>query len=258
MMLSMRVNQVNSLCNIDDGNLITIAGYVGSGKSVYAENIAYYAALEGKHVVYIETEVSLDSIKNRFLKLHKYNNLSINDESSLNKNYEETIGGNITFIDFSKMQFSNLKKHITELQDQYPIDLIILDSFSSLVYKKNHPSLLEYLRYFQNIKDSFLSKPNICLIANTSRKGYLYAHSRSKISDDAEGTYKIDGITHGNKLSLFSDYIIAVYSSELLRLKNKIKLQVLKAKDKNPDTKPIEIGFLKDSETQELTIINRG
>lgn len=180
-MLSMRVNQVNSLCNIDEGNLITIAGYVGSGKSVYAENIAYYAALEGKHVVYIETEVSMDSIKNRFLKLHKYNNPSIIDEDSLNKNYEETIGGNITLIDFSKMQFRSLKKHITELQNQYPIDLIILDSFSSLVYKKNHPSLLEYLRYFQNIKTSFLSKPNICLIANTSRKGYLYAHSRSEL-----------------------------------------------------------------------------
>ena len=152
-MLSTKIKLLDSICAIDVGNIITIAGYTGSGKSVYAKNLAYSIALVGKHAVYIEVEESPDIVNNCFLKLHNYYNPNINKEDLI-KDFDEKIGKNITFIDFTKITFCALKKQLSSIQIEHPIDLIIINSFTILKYK-NDVSTLEYLRYFKNINSKF-------------------------------------------------------------------------------------------------------
>lgn len=243
------------------GTLNTILGYSGCGKTTWAVNIAYNAALNGYNTLYVSLEIprfylicdllSRHSLETDFkMKLGhreiKYRNLNKEQEKYLFDNiypsFKEKIEKHFIVADdgdileYSDEFFENLFSKTDKMfkkQTGKGIDIIIIDHVqllklsSSTKITDTREIINHFVSFFRKQAINFInSNRTVCfiLLSQTNRDGWKYASRH-------DGAYQLINLAEANELERSSNIVLSIYTNEAYVQSNQAAVMILKSRD---------------------------
>lgn len=256
---------------LQQGSLTTILGFTGSFKTTWAINIAYNAIKQGKNVLYLSLEVIGEYIYYDLLSRHSTNSEfkhHIEHEAfkkkelteDLFKYVEETIypslknlPGNIYIVDETELEaysFYSLENKFREIDKLaieatgHGIDLLVIDHAQLLKFDAsmkgigNETNIVNaYVSFFRQNALNWIKSGrqiSVLVLSQASREGW-------KEAVRAEGKYKLTALAEANELERASSLVLSVFSSDALKEMKEAKIQILKNRDGQVWTDPVEI-----------------
>lgn len=243
------------------GTITTIIGDTGYFKSLWAINIAYQAASQGKNVMYLTIGFDKDVVAKRLLTRHSNNEkferpLSYEDMHNLGNynlfqriflDFQENYSYRLIIFDENDLtipSIRSLRRLVAEAQRHFidkndsGIDLIVIDDLSYLSLFNGKTStnsrdvvIREYYIFLKKLSKNILGTGDSCCILCTHRDiddGVTAAKN--------EGNYKLGFIP--KQIEFWSDDILTIYGSTI-RTRVKSKLKVIKSKYGELMDKPI-------------------
>lgn len=243
------------------GTVNTILGFTGSGKTTWAVNIGYLAALEKRNVAYISLEIpkhlllcdllsrhSNDpSLKEKLEHRHiKHRKLNDRQEDILWKtilpDFKEKISKHFKIIDESDIrEYSTtcFLEILEEIDKRFQketgkgIELLFIDHIQLL--KASNTQKTNDLKEIVNLFVSFFrqqavgflhTKRPICivLLSQANRDGWKYA-CREK------GKYQLTALAEANELERASSIVLSIFTSDVLMQCKDARVMVLKSRD---------------------------
>lgn len=242
------------------GNIVTLFGYTGSCKTMYATNIAYLAAKQGNNVAYVTLEISADHMGYNLLsrysneinpKNHKIPHIYLKkqnlDEASekyvfkeLFPDFYNKIGKHIKIIDennfktYSAKSFTQIFKEVDMQFSEstgHGIDLIIIDHVQLLKHRNDNKIAKDgrevinaLVSYFRKQSLNFLNTGRqVCflLISQANRSGWEEADSGIRVSKLGE-----DGKYHYKKEGIGTYDLTALAEANELERSSSLVLSI--------------------------------
>lgn len=256
---------------LQPGTLTTILGFTGSFKTTWALNMAYNAISDGMNVLYLSLEVTKEKIFFSLLSRHSFDSkFKIHLDNSKIKqkhlseeefNYLEStvypdfqkIKGKIYVVDETEIEaysfyaletkFREIEKLATE-ETGHGIDLLVIDHAQLLKFDSNMKGIGQetnvvnaYVSFFrQEVLNWVKSGKSIAglILSQSSREGF-------KEASKSEGKYRLTALAEANELERASSVVLSVYSSDSLKAIKSAKVQILKNRDGEVWSEPMEI-----------------
>ena len=256
---------------LQPGTLTTILGFTGSFKTTWALNMTYNAILDGMNVLYLSLEVTKEKVYFNLLSRHSFESkfkIHIDNSKLKKKQLDEKefeyLESNI-YPDFQKIQgkayvvdeteleaysFFSLETKFREIdklavsETGHGIDLLVIDHAQLLKFDTNMRGIGQetnvvnaYVSFFrQEVLNWIKSGKSIAglILSQSSREGYKEAMR-------AEGKYRLTALAEANELERASSVVLSVYSSDSLKAIKSAKVQILKNRDGEVWSEPMEI-----------------
>ena len=256
---------------LQPGTLVTILGFTGSFKTTWALNIAYNAANNEKNVLYLSLEVTKENIMYNLLSRHsvenkftthiehldlKHKKLSDEDFKYLeHKIYPDylKLKGKIEIIDETELEsysFFSLENKFREIdkilidKTGHGVDLLVVDHAQLLKFDQsmkgigNETNVVNaYISFFRQCALNWIKtgrQITVLMLSQSSREGWKEAAKN-------EGAYKLTALAEANELERASSLVLSVFSSESLKQVKSAKVQILKNRDGNSWSEPMEV-----------------
>lgn len=261
----------NDTGGLQAGTLATILGFTGSFKTTWALNISYNAITAGKNVLYLSLEVTSENIYYNLLSRHSYDTKFKThiEQSALKhkavpeedfKYLEETIypdfkniSGRIYTVDETELEsysfysletkFREIDKLATE-ETGHGIDVLVVDHAQLLKFDAsmkgigNETNVVNaYVSFFRQSALNWVKSGRqilVLVLSQSSREGW-------KEAVRAEGRYRLTALAEANELERASSIVLSVFSSESLKQVNAAKVQLLKHRDGQAWSEPMEV-----------------
>lgn len=256
---------------LQPGTITTILGFTGSFKTTWALNIAYNAKLDNKNVLYLSLEVIKENIVYNILSRHSY-------DSKFNKHIEHLslkhkklkpdekdyfdkeiypdfmkTGGKIYTIDETELEnysYYSLETKFVEIdkvankETGHGIDLLVIDHAQLLKFDASMKSLGNetnvvnaYVSFFRQTALNWIKSGKqiaVLMLSQSSRTGWQEAAK-------SEGRYRLTALAEANELERASSVVLSVFSSESLKQIKSAKVQILKNRDGQAWSEPMEV-----------------
>lgn len=262
---------------IEPGTLTTIVGYNKHGKTTFALNMAYKAAKEGKHVVYISLEVAEKFLLYDLISLHSTDmrfgidpipsdairllNLSEQQEANFKRvadDFNQTIRPNFVILterNFKDFSYGEIRDVLYRVDEKRKIDAVFVDQASLFKFyaKGNFSNLYDvvndYVSFFRQLAICFKVENGkdrqviIVLLAQCNRSGVIKAQQAGKKDPAMEGKYDDTAVAEANELTRSCSYLLTVYSTEGMRLSHEARVQLLRSRFGQTHEDPITVNF---------------
>lgn len=236
------------------GELNIFAGGSGSGKSLFLQNIArYWSVVEGLNVLYLSLELSeelvafrLDAMNTKLPTKEIFKNLDI-IEAKLGMLSKQA--GELQIVYMPAGSTTNDIKALLkefEIQKGITFDAIILD-YLDLMSPNNNK--VDPGNLF--VKDKYVSEELRSMVNEKNKEKFLVTASqlnRSAISKEIE-KYGHDHSHIAGGLSKINtaDNVITIYTDDVLKSKNEIRLQMIKTRSSSGVGQKIFLNFCNKS-----------
>ena len=272
-------NDMSSCVNIIDkdigglqpGAITTILGFAGSFKTTWAVNIAHGSIIKGKNVLYLSLEVTKEHIYYDLLSRHSFSEkfkyhlehikLKHKELTDDEFNYmKDTIypdlkstKGKCYIIDETELEaysFFALENKFREIEKLaieetgHGIDLLVIDHAQLLKFDSSMKSIGNetnvvntYVSFFRQCALNWVKSGNqiaVLILSQASREGWKDAVRH-------EGKYKLTALAEANELERASSLVLSTYSSDTLKQINEAKVQILKNRDGQAWSEPVEV-----------------
>lgn len=258
------------------GNVITILGFAGSGKSTAAMQIAYDNALAGKNMLHISLESTAEALINRLVLNHsakiarnrndlvnanwvRDNKLTKPLQELYDKNYQdliqklnnrliiwdETSVKYNTFLDMSdtfRKADLMFKQTTGEGLDGIILDQLALLKFTAAGGKRYNSvtdTLNDWVSYLRKQSLNFLDtgkKITIFMVSQINRESYAEASKPKN-----KGRYDITCASDANEIERASQTMITLYKD--LDTRNTLLVNIPKARDGSVPDNPLQLEF---------------
>ncbi len=222
------------------GELITLMGYTGDGKTTVCVNWAYRAFLTGLHVAYITLEMPADEIKKRFHILHathpKFGHapikasdyldykLSLADEefmfTKVVPDFDTAVSGlgSIRVLEplDSGFTYDTLKAELLKLNADQPLDAFYLD----------YPNLMEIqtergMDYDRAMSRLYVRLKTLCRTFNSGQRitGIIPTQVNKagrQAAENNDGVYTLRAINQYSEIPNSSDFVFFTYRDKTL------------------------------------------
>lgn len=261
----------NEIGGLQPGAITTILGFAGSFKTTWALNIAYNAMLNNKNILYLSLEVTKEHIYYDLLSRHSFDNkfkkhiehrdlkfrkVSEDDFKYLEENIYpdfKKVDGKCYIVDETELEaysFYSLENKFREIEKLsieetgHGIDLLVVDHAQLLKFDTSMKGIGQetnvvnaYVSFFRQcclnwVKSS--KQISVLILSQASREGWKDAVRH-------EGKYKLTALAEANELERASSLVLSTFSSEQLKQINEAKVQILKNRDGQVLSEPIEI-----------------
>jgi len=253
------------------GTVSTILGFAGSFKTTWAINIAYNAITKGKNILYLSLEVTKEHIYYDLLSRHSFNeqfpihieHIKLKHKDLSDKEYNffkdtlypdlKNVPGKCYILDETELEsysFYALENKFREIdklavdETGHSIDLLIVDHAQLLKFDGsmksigNETSVVNmYVSFFRQCCLNWIKSGKqiaVLILSQSSREGWKDAVRH-------EGKYKLTALAEANELERASSLVLSTYSSDTLKQINEAKVQILKNRDGQVWSEPIEI-----------------
>ena len=253
------------------GAVTTILGFAGSFKTTWAINIAHNAIVNGKNILYLSLEVSKEHIYYDLLSRHSFDTkfkihlehrkLKRKELSEEEYKYMESdiypdlkgTKGTCYIIDETELEaysFFALENKFREIdklaidETGHGIDLLVIDHAQLLKFDGSMKSIGNetnvvntYVSFFRQCCLNWVKSGrqiSVLILSQASREGWKDAVRH-------EGKYKLTALAEANELERASSLVLSTYSSDTLKQINEAKVQILKNRDGQVWSEPIEI-----------------
>ena len=256
---------------LQPASLCTILGFTGSFKTTFALNIAYNAITEGKNVLYLSLEVTKEHIYYNLLSRHSFNSkykkhiehLDLKHKSLDEEAYNylnstiypefKALPGKIFTVDETELEaysFFSLESKFREIEKLsiektgHGIDMLVIDHAQLLKFDSsmkgigNETNVVNaYVSFFRQSALNWIKSGraiSVLILSQSSREGW-------KEAVRAEGRYRLTALAEANELERASSLVLSVYSSDSLKQVKAAKVQILKNRDGQVWSEPIEV-----------------
>lgn len=256
---------------LQSGTLATILGFTGSFKTTWALNIAYNAIESGKNVLYLSLEVTKENIYYNLLSRHSFDSkfsthiehLDLKRKNVADKDFEylentiypdfRSIKGHIYIVDETELEaysFYALETKFREIdkiavsETGHGIDLLVIDHAQLLKFDQsmkgigNETNVVNaYISFFRQCALNWIKSGrqiSVLILSQSSREGWKEAVKR-------EGQYRLTALAEANELERASSIVLSVFSSESLKQMKSAKVQILKNRDGQAWSEPMEV-----------------
>ena len=256
---------------LQPGAITTILGFAGSFKTTWAVNITHNAIVKGKNVLYLSLEVTKEHIYYDLLSRHSFDEtfkmhiehtkLKHKELSDKELEYlENTIypdlkntEGNCYIIDETELEaysFFALENKFREIdklaidETGHGIDLLVIDHAQLLKFDGsmksigNETSVVNtYVSFFRQCCLNWVKSGrqiSVLILSQASREGWKDAVRH-------EGKYRLTALAEANELERASSLVLSTYSSDTLKQISEAKVQILKNRDGQVWSEPIEV-----------------
>ena len=238
-----------------EGELISILGSPGDGKSCLCVNIAYNAWLRGSNVVYISLEMPGEDIQRRIHVRHAYNrdyfhrpairamayldyNLTEEEADFLFREVIPSFAGASkgTFRTLEPRDvnytFQTLKSELLRLNEERPIDLVVVDYPNLMDVTSPYAKLTRdegMSRLYIQLKGlcrSFCGGQKITMIIPTQ----VNRAGRKAADASGTGSYDLSAIAQHSEIANSSDFVFSIYTDAVLREGNECLIDCLKSR----------------------------
>ena len=256
---------------LQPGSLATVLGFTGSFKTTWALNMAYNAIQSEKNVLYLSLDVTKEHIYFNLLSRHSSNNnfkihiehldlkhKSLNEESY--KYLEEKIDpefkkskGKVFIVDETELEaysFYTLENKFREIEKLsiektgHGIDMLVVDHAQLLKFDASMKGIGQetnvvnaYVSFFRQCCLNWVKSGrqiSVLILSQSSREGWKEAVRN-------EGKYRLTALAEANELERASSLVLSVYSSDTLKQIKAAKVQILKNRDGQAWSEPIEV-----------------
>ena len=261
----------NEIGGLQPGAITTILGFAGSFKTTWALNMVYNAIQNKKNILYLSLEVTKEHIYYDLLSRHsfdskfkkrvehfdlKHRKLSDEDYTYLSENiYPDfrKIEGKCYIVDETELEaysFYALENKFREIEKiaieetGRGIDMLVVDHAQLLKFDSSMKGLgLEtsvvnaYVSFFRQCCLNWVKtgkQISVLILSQASREGWKDAVRH-------EGKYKLTALAEANELERASSLVLSTYSSDTLKQINEAKVQILKNRDGQVWTEPVEV-----------------
>ena len=226
-----------------------IAGYTGSLKTTLAVNVCYIGMTLGFNTLYLSLEVRKEDMMLNLMTLHSISSMNNpikrdemaklrhSNKEKFNEIVESfySLPGKIRILDESDIEEYSLStfediinKCKKDFKEKYNanLDHIVLDhaqllKFDSNIKGINDPYMVvnHYTSYFRKkaARDGYA----VTIVSQTSRGGYERATKHN-------GEYLLTGLAESNELERGATFVLALYSSDMLKASGQVQVQILK------------------------------
>lgn len=205
------------------GQFIIVAARPGTGKTIFCENVASYAAMNGKKVLFASAEMSAQEIVNRVVTrrtgikmVNRVTPFSNDEKMEIFKAMEYIATTPLTIYEFSKV--GELQSLIKEGRTKY--DLVVVDYLQRLSPMKAGKSQYDLVTFVAN---------ELTTLAKESKIPFLVAAQFNRVADKNQP--QMSDLRESGQIEQNADLIISLwrngdeYEDED---KKKVKLDVLK------------------------------
>ena len=256
---------------LQPGTITTILGFTGSFKTTWALNMAYNAMVDGMNILYLSLEVTKEKVFFSLLSRHSFegkfkthiDNSKLKKKQLDDKEFEylesdiypdfQKLKGKVYVVDESELEaysFFALENKFREIdklaiaETGHGIDLLVIDHAQLLKFDAsmkgigNETNVVNaYVSFFrQEVLNWIKSGKSIAglILSQSSREGW-------KEAVRAEGKYRLTALAEANELERASSVVLSVYSSDSLKAIKSAKVQILKNRDGEVWSEPMEI-----------------
>ena len=240
------------------GTVNTILGFTGSGKTMWATNIAYLAAKDGHNVAYISLEISEEhevynfisrfsyELKNQKIKHRELKNRTLDDNEAkyvfdtlvpeLKKDIAKHIKiiGENNFKNYSPKTFTSVLKTIDDLfyrETGKGIDMVVVDHIQLLKHradnklaKDGRELINSFVSYFRKQSLDFLgTNRQVCflLLSQANRSSWEEADAGTRVLTTGE-----DGKSHYKKVDIGTYSLTGLAEANELERSSSVVLSV--------------------------------
>lgn len=262
---------------IEPGTLTTIVGYNKHGKTTFALNMAYKAARDGKHVVYISLEVAEQFLLYDLISLHSTSQkfgiepipsdsirlLKLSEEQERNfeivaDDFNKTIKPNLLILterNFKDFSYGEIRDVLYRIDAEKRLEAVFVDQASLFkFYAKGNTNNLydvinDYVSFFRKLAICFKVENGvdrqmiIVLLAQCNRTGVIKAELAGKKDPAMEGKYDDTAVAESNELTRSCSYLMTVYSTQGMRLSHEARVQLLRCRFGQTHEDPIVVNF---------------
>ncbi len=189
------------------GNLYGFIGKEGTKKSLYAHNIGLSNAMAGKHILYLNMEMSVEEFVRRTVLMMF--NVNLRQEVKDNALTEEAmrqyihmaedqLGGNLLLFNKNNIGPEDIVSIIERHEEKIGagIDMVVIDSMNSLKLI-NSSEAITALQHMTQLKEVAKLKNTAIIFLNHVtkdcpfhfRESYLYARGGQKIADASDAFF---------------------------------------------------------------------
>ena len=256
---------------LQPGSLCTILGFTGSFKTTWALNIAYNAKCSGKNVLYLSLEVTQEHIYYNLLSRHSFNSdynkhiehLALKHKELDDDEYNilhsriypdfKALGGKVYIVDETELEtysFFSLENKFSEIDKRavaetgHGIDLLVVDHAQLLKFDSsmkgigNETNVVNaYVSFFRQCALNWIKSGkqiSVLILSQSSREGW-------KEAVRSEGRYRLTALAEANELERASSLVLSVFSSDSLKQVKAAKVQILKNRDGQVWSEPMEV-----------------
>lgn len=265
------VNQIDEdTGGLQPGTITTILGFTGSYKTTWALNMTYNAIRDNMNVLYLSLEVTKEKVFYSLLSRHSFDDkfkIHIDNSKLKKKQLEDNefeylekeiypdflkFPGKVYVVDESELEaysffsLENKFREIDKLANQetgHGIDLLVIDHAQLLKFDASMKSVGNetnvvnaYVSFFrQSVLNWIKSGRQIAglILSQSSREGW-------KEAVRAEGKYRLTALAEANELERASSVVLSVFCSESLKQIKSAKIQILKNRDGEAWSEPME------------------
>lgn len=241
------------------GELISIMGYPGDGKTSLCVNMAYNAFLQGYNVVYITLEMPAEAMKCRFhvrhsanynlfkrepISLQQYMDFELSDDDAKfmfrsvvpdftrNTDPEYGLRGSIRVIEPGEegLSFPLLKAELLKLHAEHPIDIFFLD----------YPNLMDVASergqdFDKSMSRLYVKLKTLCRTFNDGDRliGVIPTQvnrSGRESAEKANGAYTLRAIQEYSEIANSSDFVLGIFRDNALVQTNECIISNAKAR----------------------------
>jgi replicative DNA helicase len=256
---------------LQPGSLATVLGFTGSFKTTWALNMAYNAIQDGKNVLYLSLEVTKEHIYFNLLSRHSSNNkfkthiehldlkhkaLSEDDykylEDKIYPDFKKS-KGKVYIVDETELEaysFYTLENKFREIENLaiektgHGIDMLVVDHAQLLKFDASMKGIGQetnvvnaYVSFFRQCCLNWVKSGrqiSVLILSQASREGWKEAVRN-------EGKYRLTALAEANELERASSLVLSVYSSDTLKQIKAAKVQILKNRDGQAWSEPMEV-----------------
>lgn len=253
------------------GALTTIGGYAGSFKTTWGINISYGALKEGYNILYLSLEVPKLDVYFDIISRHSFNSefstkiehKKLKEKRLNEKEFNEfkdkvypdfqKIKGKFYVVDETELEaysFFALEAKFREIEKLSieetgkGIDLVVIDHAQLLKLEQGLSSagketgiLNAYVSFFRKQTIDWCKSGRqvaTLILSQISREGYKEACRN-------DGAYRITSLAESNELERASSVVLTCFTSESLKQVNAAKVQVLKNRNGEVWSEPMEV-----------------
>jgi replicative DNA helicase len=238
----------NSICGLQGGDMVLLAGRPSHGKSAAALQIAYEAAKYGRGVAYFSLEMSRESLVRRMLSLasgvdsHRmrlgYLNATERQAVSLAASEIETMP---IWIDYRGYNSPAIRRAVKRLKARRQVDLVVIDHFHLLKGLGGEEMRVQYARIADDLQR----------IAKEMNIPFLILTQLNRKCEDENRAPGLSDLAETGKLEQNSDIVLFTFRPEMYS-KNREKQELngladfILAKQRNGPTAKFQMQFRRD------------
>ncbi len=267
--IKLGVPEIDDLTNgFQGGNIVTIGGFTGHGKSISCLSVLYKAAAKGKKCAYVSLELPMNTVwlmmearymyetkgihlNSQDLLHHKISGDRLEQIKKHEEQWHRDVRDNIIVVDesfFSKETFMDTARlrSMWKMFDEVlgGLDLIVLDHVGQLnlmylergrglgndIIVKLRQSILTYV-------NSAGEQPVMVFAAQTNRQGMMRAKRNG-------GHYDLTALSDLNEIERSSSYVCFIYTDEESSQSQQCKMSLAKHRFGAPLPEPVVVSFL--------------